>query len=1010
MYLRVTQSAVCAVLLCLAPVSLLADPAPQSTLGWMINGIVSEVVRAGDTAYLGGSFSTVSPAANKVPQFVTFSTRSARPVLPRLRVNGRVRAVAEVPGGGWILGGEFTSVNGSARKRLVKLHADGTLDPSFDVVVDSTVRAAGVSGNTVYFAGSFLTVAGVARLGVAAVDLTTGALVTDFAPAVVGGTVRDLVVDPTSIYLAGDFSSVNATSRSFVARVDRSTGALMPFDAAADGSVYRIVKSGDDVFAVGDFLNIGGLGRRGAAKLDAITGAAASAFNAQLDFGARAIALSANTLYLGGGFSQAGGQSRSRIAALSPTTGNAESWNPGANSDVTALALSGTTLIAGGSFKQIDGEERLYLAALDTTQASNSLLPWNPALNNSADLVVSDSTGVIFVGGSFTGFGAVRRDNLAAINLQRGDLASWNPGANGWIHALDIQGNTLYIGGEFTTIGGVSRSRIAAVNARTGVVGSWNPAPNGHIKGIMVAGTNVYFVGAFTSLSTPGGSTSRGRGAAVDVDGTVRPWNPSANDEIASLFVDGERVYVGGKFTMLGGQTHNRLGAVSATDGVRIPEFTPSVDAVIYRVDVQDGVVYFGGGFDSVNGSTRNSAAAVQGLHDSTPPPPGTPSPGTLLGWNPNVGGPVYDIDAFGESVYLTGGFGSVNGSSRPGIASVSSTPGSAILDSWKPTDVSGGQVSVIDTSDEAVLFGGSLKDLDGVDVGAVLYPDQTRRTAPRAPTTPEVSVNGSSVNVTWSRPPLGSAPESYVIEGGSAPGRQDLANFSTGSSDTAFAAAGLGAGTYFLRMRSANAHGLSQASDEFAFTVGAGTCTAPPLPPLDLSAMVAGNDITLAWRASPRSVVTRYVLRAGAVSGASNLATLDIGLTTSVVVSAPGGAFFLTLVAVNDCGTSVPSEEAVAVVGGAPVPPGRPFNLEALVTGNSVLLSWAAPTIGTGSFQYVVEVGTAPGLSNIMVSPTSATSLSAAGVPPGVYYVRTRAIGVAGTGPVSNEVAVVVE
>ena len=61
-------------------------------------------------------------------------------------------------------------------------------------------------------------------------------------------------------------------------------------------------------------------------------------------------------------------------------------------------------------------------------------------------------------------------------------------------------------------------------------------------------------------------------------------------------------------------------------------------------------------------------------------------------------------------------------------------------------------------------------------------------------------------------------------------------------------------------------------------------------------------------------------------------------------------------------------------------------------------------------ALQYVVEVGTSPGLSNIMVSPTNATSLSAAGVPPGVYYVRTRAIGVAGTGPVSNEVAVVVE
>jgi hypothetical protein len=1010
MYQRVMRFAIFMVLLFLMPTGVVADPAQHSTLGWMINGTISEVVRAGDTVYLGGSFSTVSPVANKVSQFAAFSTRSATAVLPPLRINGRVRAVAEVPGGGWILGGEFTSVNGSTRHRLAKLGADGTLDTSFAISVDSTVRAVAISGNTVYIAGSFLTVAGVAREGVAAINLTTGVLITDFAPAVVGGTVRDLVIDTTSVYLAGDFSSVNATSRSFVARVDRTTGALLPFDAAADGSVYRVIKSGDHVFVAGDFLAIGGLGRRGVAKLDATTGAGVSAFNAQLNFGARAIALGSNTVYIGGGFSQAGGQSRARVAAIDPASGNAASWNPGADGDVTALALSGTTLVAAGSFKRIDGSERLYIAALDTTRTTDSLLPWNPALNNSADFVSVDSAGTVFAGGSFTGFGAVRRDNLAAVNLQRGDLASWNPGANGWIHALDIQGNVLYIGGEFTNIGGVSRSRIASVDARTGVVGAWNPAPNGPVSGIMVSGTTVFFVGEFTSLSTPGGSTSRGRGAAVDVDGTVRPWNPLANDDIASLVVDGDRVYIGGRFTMLGAQTQNRLGAVATTDGTRIASFAPSVDAVIYRVDAQDDIVYFGGDFHLVNGSTRNNAAAVQGLPGSTPPPPGTPAPGTLLGWNPNVGGPVYDVDVFGDAVYLTGGFGSVNGSSRPGIASVRSTPGSAVLDSWKPADVSGGQVSVIDTSDEAILFGGNLKDLNGVDIGAVLYPEESRRTAPRAPTTPEVSVNGSSINVRWSRPPLGSAPDSYVIEGGSAPGRQYLANFSTGSPGTGFAADGLGAGTYFLRMRSANAHGLSQASDELAFTVGAGTCSAPPLPPLDLTTAVAGNEVTLAWRASPQSVVTRYVLRAGAASGASNLATLDVGLVTSVVVSAPTGAFFLTLAAVNDCGTSVASEEAVAAVGGAPVPPGKPFNLETLVSGNSVALTWAAPSIGTGPFEYVVEVGTAPGLSNIMVAPTTATSLSASGVPPGVYYARTRAIGVAGTGPVSNEVAIVVQ
>src|SRR5690606_33549024 len=93
-----------------------ADPATTSTLGWAVSGIVSEVARAGDVAYVGGSFDAVSPAGNLVYGFAAFSTDSAVPVLPRLDMNGRVRAVVAHPGGGWVIAGEFTHVNGSTRQ------------------------------------------------------------------------------------------------------------------------------------------------------------------------------------------------------------------------------------------------------------------------------------------------------------------------------------------------------------------------------------------------------------------------------------------------------------------------------------------------------------------------------------------------------------------------------------------------------------------------------------------------------------------------------------------------------------------------------------------------------------------------------------------------------------------------------------------------------------------------------------------------------------------------------
>src|SRR5690606_31260558 len=117
---------------------------------------------------VGGSFGTVAPAPNLVHGFATFATDSAVPVLPSLDVNGRVRAVVALPGGGWLIGGEFTQVNGQARSRLARLLADGTLDPAFTVSMNGTVWTMAVSGVRVFVGGSFTTVNGSPRLRMAA--------------------------------------------------------------------------------------------------------------------------------------------------------------------------------------------------------------------------------------------------------------------------------------------------------------------------------------------------------------------------------------------------------------------------------------------------------------------------------------------------------------------------------------------------------------------------------------------------------------------------------------------------------------------------------------------------------------------------------------------------------------------------------------------------------------------------------------------------------------------------
>ena len=62
-----------------------ADPVTTSTLGWAINGTVSEVARSGNIAYVGGSFGSVAPTANLVFGFAAFSFDSATPGSVRCR-------------------------------------------------------------------------------------------------------------------------------------------------------------------------------------------------------------------------------------------------------------------------------------------------------------------------------------------------------------------------------------------------------------------------------------------------------------------------------------------------------------------------------------------------------------------------------------------------------------------------------------------------------------------------------------------------------------------------------------------------------------------------------------------------------------------------------------------------------------------------------------------------------------------------------------------------------------
>jgi Matrixin len=106
----------------------------------------------------------------------------------------------------------------------------------------------------------------------------------------------------------------------------------------------------------------------------------------------------------------------------------------------------------------------------------------------------------------------------------------------------------------------------------------------------------------------------------------------------------------------------------------------------------------------------------------------------------------------------------------------------------------------------------------------------------------------------------------------------------------------------------------------------------------------------------------------------------------------------------------------AQAIYGGSVPPPttsapGPPRSLTVSSIGATVFLAWSAPAAGGAPGAYVIEAGSAAGLTNLANFSTGgvATSYSSGGVGNGTYYVRIRAQNAAGISAASNEAILVV-
>jgi glucose/arabinose dehydrogenase len=193
------------------------------------------------------------------------------------------------------------------------------------------------------------------------------------------------------------------------------------------------------------------------------------------------------------------------------------------------------------------------------------------------------------------------------------------------------------------------------------------------------------------------------------------------------------------------------------------------------------------------------------------------------------------------------------------------------------------------------------------------------------------------------------------------------------------------------------------------------GRVGAPPNAPRDLRIVVSGRDVVVTWNAPEDGAVPlAYQLEAGSVPGAADLAVVFAEANQFLLPFAgvPPGTYYVRVRGFNEAGLGAASTELTVVVpaGGCTAAPPAPFGFASIVDGRTVRLFWALPSTSNGPTSFVLDAGSAPGVTDIVSAslPANIRSLTV-DAPPGNYYARIRAVNACGSSAVSNEILVTV-
>jgi uncharacterized delta-60 repeat protein len=444
----------------------------------------SIVVQSNGKILVGGNFSTYKGLNQNY--IIRLNTDGSKDTTfnPGTGFDSYVFSLALQTDGKVLVGGLFSSYNGTTANKIIRLNTNGTKDTSFNTGTGFNMEVNSIaiqSDGKILSGGYFTNYNGTVSNMI--IRLNTNATKdSSFNAAVIKGfnnNVRSAEVQPDGkIVLGGWFTSYKEVVQNYITRINADGTKDASFNTGtgfnANGYVNTIKLQSDGKILVGGYFSTyNGTNQNYIIRLNA-DGTKDTTFNTGtgFDFYVFSLAVQADgKILVGGWFTSYNGVTQNRIIRLNADGTKDTSFNTGTgfnNNGVNCFAIQPDgKILVGGYFTTYNGVGSNMIIRLNTDGTKDTSFNTGTGFDYAVHSITIQSDGKILVGGAFVKYKGTAEKFIIRLNTDGTKDTTFNTGTgfNGDVYAITLLPyGKILVGGYYTNYNGTTENRLICLN------------------------------------------------------------------------------------------------------------------------------------------------------------------------------------------------------------------------------------------------------------------------------------------------------------------------------------------------------------------------------------------------------------------------------------------------------------------------------------------------------------------------------------------------------------------